>query len=197
MNTTDICSKIKQIKARAEKEHNEFYDKHLKSSKDEIVIVLKTHLFVENILDQVITAFLPKPKELLGKTFSDKIDIIKALNLPVVSNTNTVQKLRALNKIRNKFAHNLDYRINQKDIEPLQKGLNLDKTLQTPAILRYTLGHLTGFLIGSTTTCFVIPFFATCMSHETIFAKDFGFDIQSIIKNHYPDDLLKLIRDYL
>lgn len=80
---------------------------------DELTIVLKAHLFAEFLIDHIINELFKRPKVVLGYTFSKKLEIIYSLDLI----PNYVYKnVLLLNRIRNKYAHDLDYRIDPKEI---------------------------------------------------------------------------------
>lgn len=188
-----IKRKIKKIKTVADKEHKNFCDRHLKNQKDPTILILKSHLYIENILDQILKEVLPNPKKLLDKKFSEKIDIFEALNI----SPNITEKLRTLNKIRNKFSHNLDYNLTKKNLEPLIKGLKLNKKSKISILLNYSLGWLTGYLTALKCINSILPFLSSCANNRNIFDKDPGFDFSSIIKAQYPDDSWKSIFDEL
>ena len=73
---------------------------------DELSIILKGHLFTEYMLDMLIRKKFKLPNTILKYKFSQKVDILYSLDLlPLYLYKN----ISNLNKIRNRFAHNLRY----------------------------------------------------------------------------------------
>lgn len=73
---------------------------------DELSIILKGHLFTEYMLDMLIREKFEKPNTILKYKFSQKLEILYSLDLlPLYLYKN----ISYLNKIRNRFAHNLEY----------------------------------------------------------------------------------------
>lgn len=86
--------------------------KHLKRDADSEVLILKTHLLVEEIITEILTRSLQNDNPLGIKVtqnmmFAKKLDLCWALNrhdvLPAVW-----EPLKKLNLIRNKMAHSLE-----------------------------------------------------------------------------------------
>lgn len=102
-------------------------EKHLSAERilnsDDLTVVLKAHLFLEILLDQAIFLYHKNEKansifESLNIGFSKKIDLIekyKLLNIEPskIGNKNSIRILRQINKLRNKFAHNLTCELSQ------------------------------------------------------------------------------------
>ncbi|HRQ23230.1 MAG TPA: hypothetical protein PLF42_07355 [Anaerolineales bacterium] len=98
------------------------YQLRLRSSDDEATIVLVGHLIVENLINRVIRAKCKAPKTILGDvrvyTFAVKLQIIYAMGLlPEGIYKNIVR----INKLRNKYAHNIEF-----DIDPNSMLINVD-----------------------------------------------------------------------
>jgi hypothetical protein len=71
-------------------------------------LVLSMHLEIEATLTVMLYRTLPKPERLLngkGPSFSHKLVICDSLDL---LEEDTVNAVRALNKMRNSFSHNMD-----------------------------------------------------------------------------------------
>jgi hypothetical protein len=89
-----------------------FFLKSLDSErKSPITLIIKSHLFLESMLDHVIKKKLPHSSLILDRhdfTFSFRIDLLRVLNLidAIVFND-----LKSLNSLRNKYAHDLAYDI--------------------------------------------------------------------------------------
>lgn len=99
---------------RLVKEHNSKYNKHLTPELDMTSLVLKAHLFLEDMLYEIILLQCKTPNALNGIQFSfnHKLKLAEALygahfynfdaSLPVWP------VLEALNKLRNELAHRID-----------------------------------------------------------------------------------------
>lgn len=84
---------------------------------DELTIVLKCHLFTEYILDQIIVKKLKRRSKILEYKFSQKVEILYSADLIP---SYLYKNISYLNKIRNKFAHNLGYDISQEKLELIE-----------------------------------------------------------------------------
>lgn len=72
------------------------------------VLVIKIHLCTENLIDKILFTKFSANKDLLNKKYSTKLEYIyKRKAIPKVLYSN----LKNFNRIRNNYAHNLDYRI--------------------------------------------------------------------------------------
>lgn len=74
------------------------------------VLVIKIHLCTENLIDKILFAKFNANKDLLSKKYSTKLEYIykkKAIPKELYSN------LKTFNRIRNNYAHNLDYKIDE------------------------------------------------------------------------------------
>ena len=73
---------------------------------DELTIVLKGHLVVEYMLDSIIKEKFKNPNKILSYSFYRKLEILHSLGfLPDY----LFKNIETLNKIRNKYAHDLKY----------------------------------------------------------------------------------------
>ncbi|MCA9399366.1 MAG: hypothetical protein KC618_06430, partial [Candidatus Omnitrophica bacterium] len=107
-----------------EKEKEDRYDllnQHLSGKallhSDDLSIVLKAHLFLEIFLDEAIYLYYQNERakdviEGLNIGFSKKINLIKKYNLldistPTIKTRENIKILEEINRLRNRFAHNL------------------------------------------------------------------------------------------
>lgn len=76
----------------------------------ELDSVLKSHLFIERIIDSMIQEKLKNPDSYLKNqtSFSFKIDLAHSLG---ILSDNLRSPIKGLNTIRNKYAHDLDYQV--------------------------------------------------------------------------------------
>jgi len=83
----------------------------LPDTPDHILVVLKGHLLVEQEINSLLEAKLPNPdvlklREVKGPRFFHKVCLLKAL-IPKPKPVKLWVIIEKLNKLRNKFAHNL------------------------------------------------------------------------------------------
>lgn len=82
--------------------------------------VLRGHLFVEGVIEQLLRRALPKPDAILGRgslNFDTKLDLARALD---VLSEQHVSLFRAINKIRNRYAHDAGYEVTLPELNSLK-----------------------------------------------------------------------------
>ncbi|MBU1282835.1 MAG: hypothetical protein KJ989_15480 [Gammaproteobacteria bacterium] len=86
---------------------------------DELSPILRGHIFIEKILDTLISKNLVNPKALFAKnrTFDLKLDLARAMGL---LGENYYSSFRALNNIRNDYAHRANYKVSFDEISGLK-----------------------------------------------------------------------------
>ena len=88
----------------------------LRHHEDELGLIIKGHLFVEFIIDQIILKRCKSPKAILKDSraypFSVKLQMIYSMGLMPYQ---IYQNVRKINRIRNELAHNLE--VNYKKID--------------------------------------------------------------------------------
>lgn len=82
---------------------------------EEISPILKGHIFIEKVLETLISKNLSAPKALFNRTrsFELKTDLAFAMGL---INENYYSAFKAINKIRNNYAHKHDYKVSIEDL---------------------------------------------------------------------------------
>lgn len=83
------------------------------------LLILRGHLAIEYFLNEIIKNFLPKGDKLIRKndfSFSKKILIIDGFD---TLEEDTLMFVKELNKIRNKCAHKISYRVSDTNIDNL------------------------------------------------------------------------------
>ncbi|MFY0698311.1 MAG: hypothetical protein JXR11_10700 [Balneola sp.] len=91
----------------------------LKQANDPISALLKTHLFIEQLLEVMIRIKLPNPDILLngrGLGFSKKVHLVQAFN---ILDQKTYEAILRINKIRNDCAHIIDTKLDIERVEEL------------------------------------------------------------------------------
>jgi hypothetical protein len=78
--------------------------------------VIQAHLYLDHIVTAIITENIPKPRALkLDRiSFSQKLDLISALG---VVELDVISLLRAINVMRNKMAHDIDFELGSENID--------------------------------------------------------------------------------
>jgi len=94
----------------------------------ELSPILRGHLFIERVLETLISQNMPKPHALFGRRrlgFQLKVDLARALGL---LSEEYVSAFKALNNIRNDYAHRASYKVSfdqltglKFDWEPIQE----------------------------------------------------------------------------
>lgn len=102
-------------------EFNADYLRFWKKNLDELGRILVAHLVVEHYLDEYLTAAFPG----IGARATERLGFAKKLDLANFEGFATplahwAPGMRALNKIRNQLAHNLDSQISPADTKELQ-----------------------------------------------------------------------------
>jgi hypothetical protein len=87
-------------------------------NEDTLSVLMRTHLRTESKLIRLLEQCLPNPKalDIDRMRFSNKVEFVSALNLITEHAT---RALKMLNKLRNRFAHNLEAEIKQADVDAL------------------------------------------------------------------------------
>lgn len=163
------CSRIEQIKKKAQKEWNEQKKQIFSQKNKPLSIILKSHLVVENMIDSLLTNYNPDMKKYITeKRFGEKIDILRFCKIIDLS---IYEKLKTLNKIRNGFAHDLNYKLPNKDIEPLIKGLRIKHKNKLDKVITGET-RLTGYLMFLKNFTRHYPFIYTVIQKHDVFRKD-------------------------
>lgn len=81
----------------------------------EISPILKGHIFIEKVLEALISNHLKNPEAFFKnrRTFELKIDLAKAMGL---INDKYVSAFKAINNVRNNYAHVHDYQVSIEDL---------------------------------------------------------------------------------
>jgi len=103
-----------------EKAVNDFYS-GVASETDPTNVLLKGHLYIENLLDEILTVYDISPKKISHGTFYSKIktleDLARRENFEQKRNIESaVVSLFALNAIRNNLAHSLTFKIDEPSV---------------------------------------------------------------------------------
>ena len=182
---TDFFPKeiIEETKNKFRNDSKTFIKKYINVSDNEFDLVIKTSLKVEILVDEILRNSLVNPEAIFKnkyRPFSDKIKILDSLGY----NKNFLNKLTALNKLRNKFAHNLDYSLTKSDIETI--NLKNNKIIPDESIkrLKFHLVSLIGYSFGISSFSKLLPYLCMVENYRIFFRKDPGFNMNKIIENY-------------
>ncbi|MCG2584142.1 hypothetical protein [Massilia sp. TS11] len=140
------------------KKEFEKFQQAIGAEKDPIMLILRAHLFSENLLERLINFRLPRGDKVIENgnlNYHQKLVLAEALEClsdPIVSS------LRNLNKLRNQCAHELHKKITEGDItrigSPLGKNFTRfkrDAKFDEAALLRKVVDYICGYISA---TCF-------------------------------------------
>ncbi|ASN04266.1 hypothetical protein [Virgibacillus necropolis] len=104
------------------KDWRESYEHFIELTNDEnmLIIVLRAHLYLEREINELLSKVSLNGK-LLEVQFSHKIDLVKSLG---VVDEELIPPIGKLNKIRNQYAHDLEFEVTQKDYQDLLSTLS-------------------------------------------------------------------------
>lgn len=125
---------------------------------DELAVMLKSHLILEQEIDVVLRKILPKSIITLDWSFLQKVNLLDAMGF---TNDSIAEYFRKFNTLRNKFAHKYNYQLSHEDIvflgsigknEKMRIPDELKKieNLKNIALIVRIGGYLRGWLTGRT-----------------------------------------------
>lgn len=88
-------------------------------SNEILIIILKSHLYIERELIKILTETIIDQKILKGTTFKQKLDLANSMGII----DGFYGSLGKVNSIRNSYAHDLDFTIDEKIFEDLLSTL--------------------------------------------------------------------------
>jgi hypothetical protein len=146
--------------AISEEQFKKIY-KQVENSKSIVEVVVITLIYIENKIERYLINQLPRSDYLWkdNRYISYENKLKFALSLGFINNTKMwgdfIPRYKQLNELRNKFAHNLDYQLKEKDIEFLNwanqffsdpEFNKVKPTLENLGELEYTKRGLTIFM---------------------------------------------------
>lgn len=161
--------------------------------RDPLSIVIKTHNFLDQLASKILMLHMKEPEKILGSEqnpkhyyLSQKTNLLAALGYMNVGNVSN--EFKALDDLRNKFAHKYNYKITKQDIE---KFGNFDKEKLLIENLMSHIANLVGYFMSIVNMLTVAPFYNECCNRQSIFKNDNGFKPGQINRN-YPKDFSEL-----
>jgi hypothetical protein len=126
-------------------------------SGDPVGVLIRGHLYLEAMLIQLIETRIPKART-LDLNFPTKVNLAVAMSLMRDSDR---PALIAINKLRNRLAHEIDINVTSTDEKNLQKimpkalrdvisrGLSREPNTKTPALLKWCMLALYSMLLNA------------------------------------------------
>ena len=133
-------------------------------SEDQTVsFVLRAHLMMEGMLDEMIAAYLPAGDKMLARarlSFSQKLELINSFDIVDAESYNAV---KALNSLRNKLAHKAMEAVQEEEVlvllhsfgPKIYEELLPEKENGVEHLLEYSLGVVLGLLSAELDNCLV------------------------------------------
>jgi len=128
------------------------YTKHVRNSSLLVNDVITSHLLIENYLRRAVAGKLQKPNAILtdqGPSFSVLVSLAEALG---VIQSDMARVARAVNTLRNRYAHRLGFEASQNEVEVVLRALRemeapffLSQVPGTERELALALASLTGW----------------------------------------------------
>ena len=125
-----------------------FVEKHWSGNPTELQYVITSHLFAESIIDEKLLKLFPHDSNIIKLGFANKLILLRSAGY----GQRSLELLTDLNKLRNKFAHNLDYEVKWSDIEKLgnkERYSKKDWEEKRLVVLRRMLSYAMGYTNGS------------------------------------------------
>ena len=138
-----------------EKEFEKFQSA-IGSESDPTILVLRAHLFSENLLERLINFKLPRGDKVIENgnlSYHQKLVLVESLDCIPDS---IVSSLRNLNKLRNQCAHELNKKISDGDVTRIGSPLGKEFTrlkrkskFDDAILLRSVINYVCGFMTAS------------------------------------------------
>jgi len=190
LNISD--QEIKGTLLRVKAEMDKFSNKHILNTNDPLVLVLKTHLYIENLLNQILSLILPFSDKLLKQRFLVKLDFLESLE-PLPRKKSMIDKIRILNKIRNGFAHDLEKELDEKDITQLSEGFDIGQNEKSIEKFKMASSHILGYLHVVRSAYDLFPFILSIASNGEIYKRDKGFHRDEVIATYPTEDFFAVL----
>jgi len=120
-------------------------DKHLAEVEDIELMLLKGHLILEQVLNELLILYFNNRKNLenLNLMFSKKLELLVGLKGPLTGMKADMAHLKEINRIRNKLAHQLEFDEYHTDLKKWACGVigNVPKTIDRKSTYLNTVRH--------------------------------------------------------
>jgi hypothetical protein len=91
---------------------------------DDLGSVIRVHLHIEHHVNEILELLVPCPKDLksVRLDYDGKVNLLPVLGVKPES----IKVLSALGTMRNKFAHNLNFKLDKSNVKNLYETLDVD-----------------------------------------------------------------------
>lgn len=108
------------------------------------ITIIKGHLLIENIIECIIKDYVQDYSSLECKYFNDKLNLCAGLGL---INDTLIPPIRKINKFRNKYSHNIDFKFEQDNLNEMISSLtSTDKSKYEKKVSKYNNSNSTDLL---------------------------------------------------
>lgn len=138
------------------KEHEKFRES-IGGETDPVMLILRAHLYSENLLERLIGVKLPRGDKVIDNgnlTYNQKLILVEAFDCLEDA---IISSLKNLNKLRNQCAHELQKKITEVDVTKIGSSLGKEFTrfkreakFDQATLLRSVIDYICGYL---TSTC--------------------------------------------
>ncbi len=89
---------------------------------DDLASVIRVHLHIEHHVNEILELLTPTPKHIdsLNLEYEGKVNLIAALGV----HPKSIKVLKSLGRLRNKFAHNLNFKLDKSSVKNLYETLD-------------------------------------------------------------------------
>jgi len=126
-----------------------FRDANWSGDLTELQLIISTHLYIENGLDEMLDKIFKYDNEITKLPFKHKLIVASGVGL----DHEEIEMFKKINSLRNKFAHKLNYKINWNDISTLSKHSTYTKRDWDKDKTR-VLSYILSAVLGLTTVAF-------------------------------------------
>lgn len=116
----------------------------------EVSTVISTHLYVERAINELLDTFCRRPSALKQLDFEEKIRVLEAF---AIISDDFAKKILSFNRLRNKYAHNLEFKADLNQINTLNEQSHVTKAQwdkNRVSVLQAELSNFAGFIDGYT-----------------------------------------------
>jgi hypothetical protein len=134
-----------------EKNTSKYIDMNTADTKT-LGLILKHQLITEKYVNDLLEYMYPNcpyTEEILKQRFAKKIEILSNIFVKDTALMKIINGIGELNKIRNKYAHNLDYKIKIDDIKKISIQMNYENVYANEDEILELIGKFVS-IVGST-----------------------------------------------
>lgn len=139
-----------------------------------ILRIIRTHLFIENNINQLLNIYMSKLEVVSKFSFYQKVSILSGMG---IFNDKFTNEILIVNKIRNKIAHN--QKLTKKMIDEILKQSNIEYKNNLKEYLKYFTGYFSGYI----SIYRLSPFLGYVLVNKKTYEDDLFFNKYQIVSN--------------